>query len=78
MTGKEALEKLMLGNSRFAAGEGDGAGDVDLAAMVASQSPIATVLCCSDSRVPPEHVSLMGAVYSLETGSVTILTEDGY
>jgi carbonic anhydrase len=24
--------------------------------MVQSQSPIAAVLCCSDSRVPPEHV----------------------
>ncbi len=56
MTGTDALEKLMQGNSRFAAGEGDGAGDVDLAAMVASQSPVAAILCCSDSRVPPEHV----------------------
>ena len=30
--------------------------DVDLGAMVQSQSPIAAVLSCSDSRVPPEHV----------------------
>ncbi len=78
MTGTDVLEKLMKGNGRFVAGTRIGDGKVDLAGLVASQSPIAAVLCCSDSRVPPEHVSLMGAVYSLETGSVTILAEDGY
>lgn len=55
MTGTDVLEKLMQGNGRFVAGDRIG-GDVDLAGMVESQSPIAAVLCCSDSRVPPEHV----------------------
>jgi carbonic anhydrase len=59
MKGSEVLEKILSGNKRFVRGERTGVCnpvDVDLGAMVHSQSPIAAVLSCSDSRVPPEHV----------------------
>jgi carbonic anhydrase len=59
MKGSEILEKILNGNKRFVQGERTGVCnpvDVDLKTMVQSQSPMAAVLCCSDSRVPPEHV----------------------
>ena len=59
MKGSEVLEKILSGNKRFIQGERTGVCnpvDVDLGAMVHSQSPIAAVLSCTDSRVPPEHV----------------------
>lgn len=59
MKGSEVLEKILSGNKRFLQGERIGICnpvDVDLGTMVEGQSPIAAVLCCSDSRVPPEHV----------------------
>ncbi len=59
MKGSEVLGKILSGNKRFVQGERTGVCnrvDVDLGAMVQSQSPIAAVLSCSDSRVPPEHV----------------------
>jgi carbonic anhydrase len=59
MKGSEVLEKILSGNKRFVRGERTGVCnpvDVDLGAMVHSQSPVAAVLSCSDSRVPPEHV----------------------
>lgn len=59
MKGSEVLEKILSGNKRFVQGERTGICnpvDVDLGAMVHFQSPIAAVLSCSDSRVPPEHV----------------------
>jgi carbonic anhydrase len=59
MKGSEVLEKILSQNKRFVQGERTGVCnrvDVDLGAMVQSQSPIAAVLRGSDSRVPPEHV----------------------
>lgn len=59
MKGSEVLEKILNGNRRFVQGERTGLCnpvDVDLKAMVHTQSPLAAVLSCSDSRVPPEHV----------------------
>ena len=57
MTGSEALAKLLDGNKRFAGGErSDAVTSADLTAMVEGQSPSAAVLCCSDSRVGPEHI----------------------
>lgn len=57
MTGKEELERLMAGNRRFIAGELDTrANEVDLEAHLGGQSPLAALVCCSDSRVPPEHI----------------------
>ncbi len=53
----EALERLKSGNARFAA---DGAKNSDFsagrAARVKAQYPIAGILSCADSRVPPEII----------------------
>ncbi len=58
MTAGEALQRLIDGNARFASGasarrplERDW-----LASLTEGQHPFATVLGCSDSRVPPEIV----------------------
>ena len=56
LTGQAALEKLLEGNRRFVAGAPK---HVDQSAahrheLTASQHPFATVLGCSDSRVPVE------------------------
>jgi len=54
--GQEALQKLMDGNKRFVSGT---LAQKDLSAkkreeLAKGQKPFATVLTCSDSRVPPE------------------------
>lgn len=53
----EALERLKAGNARFAA-DGAKAGDFSArrAAQAKAQHPIASVLSCADSRVPPEII----------------------
>jgi carbonic anhydrase len=59
MTALEAKNRLILGNDRFVAGKPN-TGDMgesrrrDLSEN--GQHPFAVVVCCSDSRVPPEHV----------------------
>ena len=58
-TWPEALEKLRQGNLRFLAGRHEhhrrlsGRLRADLAK---SQEPYASILACSDSRTPPEHI----------------------
>ncbi len=54
----EALQRLRDGNERFAAGtERVGHSRKEaLAALVHEQRPFATILSCSDSRVPPELI----------------------
>lgn len=54
----EALRRLQAGNARFAAGQTRHAHEsADWRKhLVADQKPFATVLGCSDSRVPPELV----------------------
>lgn len=56
--GAVALERLIAGNKRFVAGTTRHAheGANWRKHLVGGQKPIATVLCCSDSRVPPELV----------------------
>jgi carbonic anhydrase len=59
VTALAALERLLEGNRRFAAGIRGGDGLTTLArraAAVAGQEPFAIVLGCSDSRVPAELV----------------------
>ena len=53
-----ALRRLQEGNARFLAGGGhaDRSHTDMLAHLVRGQQPYATILCCSDSRVPPELV----------------------
>jgi carbonic anhydrase len=57
MNGEEALAKLVEGNKRFVSGKLS-AKDVKKAreANKNGQHPYVTILCCSDSRVPPELV----------------------
>ncbi|MCI0642477.1 MAG: carbonic anhydrase [Gemmataceae bacterium] len=54
----EALARLMEGNERFLRGEARSAAITreTLADLAKGQQPYATILGCSDSRVPPEWV----------------------
>lgn len=59
MTADKALQKLMEGNQRYVAYQMKGQQLCDAAtrqALIKGQKPYATILCCSDSRVPPEVV----------------------
>ena len=58
ISGAEALELLKEGNSRFVSGELKHAHQASdwRAHLTDGQKPIATILSCSDSRVPPELV----------------------
>ena len=54
----EALRRLIAGNDRFRRGESHWSGitPAALADLTAGQRPFATILGCSDSRVPPEII----------------------
>lgn len=58
MTAAEALTRLQDGNARFVAGKArfPTVQKEVLAALAKEQHPYATILGCSDSRVPPELV----------------------
>jgi carbonic anhydrase len=58
MTSAEALQRLLDGNARFAAGatQQPPPDPTRLQELAKGQHPFATVLGCSDSRVPPEMV----------------------
>lgn len=53
---REALARLVEGNRRFAAGDQahPHQGEAHRVRLATGQAPLAVVLCCSDSRVPPE------------------------
>jgi carbonic anhydrase len=57
-SGGEALARLIAGNERFLRGEARHAGvpRETLADLARGQRPYATILGCSDSRVPPEWI----------------------
>jgi carbonic anhydrase len=57
-TANEALARLVAGNERFLRGEAHAGGLrlETLADLARGQHPFATILGCSDSRVPPECV----------------------
>jgi carbonic anhydrase len=58
LSADEALERLMEGNQRFLRGEARGSAFrlESITELAKAQSPYATVLGCSDSRVPPEWI----------------------
>ena len=58
MTAERALERLVEGNRRFVAGKATfpTVRKEVLAALAKKQQPYATIIGCSDSRVPPELV----------------------
>ncbi|MBL8731209.1 MAG: hypothetical protein JNN13_02435 [Planctomycetes bacterium] len=57
-TPDEALQALKAGNQRFASGQSlpQPLGEGVRRTLARGQSPFAIVVCCADSRVPPEHV----------------------
>ena len=57
-TASQALERLLEGNARFVRGEAHvaAAAPGPRAGLVEGQHPWATILGCSDSRVPPELI----------------------
>ena len=58
----EALARLIAGNERFRRGETHARGvqRETLADLAKAQRPFATILGCSDSRVPPEQIFDVG------------------
>lgn len=62
VTADEALKMLQDGNARFISGkqEAKSLGDDRRKELAKGQHPFATIISCSDSRVPPEHVFNQG------------------
>ena len=62
MAADEALRQLVAGNARFAIGEpaGPRRRPEDYRAVAETQNPVAVILSCADSRVPPELLFDMG------------------
>jgi carbonic anhydrase len=58
ITWDEALRRLKAGNARFACGKARlrSVSRADIAGLAEGQHPFATILGCSDSRVPPEWI----------------------
>jgi carbonic anhydrase len=58
----ETLKQLLVGNARFATGEAASPrrGPEDYRAVAHGQKPVAVILSCADSRVPPELLFDMG------------------
>jgi len=62
LNAQQALERLIRGNKRFV-GDLTNTGNKDSERRIAvakGQNPIAIVVCCSDSRVPPEQLFDVG------------------
>src|SRR6185369_1651418 len=78
MTSAEALQRLLDGNARFAAGASQQQPDpTRLRELAEGQHPFATVLGCSDSRVPPEMVfdQGLGDVFVVRVAGNVVGTE---
>jgi carbonic anhydrase len=62
LSAEEALDRLIEGNQRFLRGEARSSAfrRETLAELASAQRPYATILGCSDSRVPPEWVFDVG------------------
>ncbi|MCA8949542.1 MAG: hypothetical protein KDE27_08560, partial [Planctomycetes bacterium] len=75
-TPEEALRALTDGNRRFVAERTvpQPVGEGVRRTLARGQSPFAVVLCCSDSRVPPEHVfnGGLGELYVIRVAGNTV------
>jgi carbonic anhydrase len=76
LTADQALERLRYGNRRFAAGNAKHPkqGSARRRELVSGQHPIAAVLSCVDSRVPPELVfdEGLGGLFVIRTAGQTL------
>jgi carbonic anhydrase len=72
----QGLQRLLDGNKRFVAGNLTSLGnlDEDRDQVATGQSPFAVVVCCSDSRVPPELVfdQTLGQLFVVRTAGQVI------
>lgn len=72
----EGLQRLLDGNQRFVAGNLTSLGALadDRAGVATGQSPFAVIVCCSDSRVPPEIVfdQTLGQLFVVRTAGQVI------
>lgn len=72
----QGLQRLIDGNKRFAAGNLTSLGNLaqDREQVASGQSPFAVIVCCSDSRVPPELVfdQTVGQLFVVRTAGQVI------
>ena len=72
----QGLQRLIEGNKRFVAGTLTSLGNLaqDRDQLTSGQSPFAVVVCCSDSRVPPELVfdQTLGQLFVVRTAGQVI------
>ena len=72
----EGLQRLIDGNKRFVAGNLTSLGNLaqDRAQLTTGQSPFAIIVCCSDSRVPPEIVfdQTLGQLFVVRTAGQVV------
>jgi len=75
ITGKEALKLLFAGNKKFLAGKPEHPNHCEESrrGLTAGQNPIAVILTCADSRVPPVDVFDQGLEIFLSSGWPAIL-----
>jgi len=79
LTGDEALRRLLDGNERFLQGESrfTGLRREMLDELAAGQQPFATILGCSDSRVPPELIfdAVLGELFVIRVAGNVLSPE---
>ncbi len=75
LSGKQVWQRLMAGNLRFVQGLFTGRNLLDLRRTLSQgQQPEAAVLCCSDSRVPPEIIfdQSLGDLFVVRTAGLVL------
>jgi carbonic anhydrase len=76
VTAEQALQQLLAGNRNFAAGNLTSLGQIVArrGELAASQSPIAAIVSCSDSRVPPELIfdQTLGELFVVRTAGQVV------
>jgi len=79
LSADQAMARLIAGNERFLRGESRfaGASRESLAELARGQQPFATILGCSDSRVPPELIfdAVLGELFVVRVAGNVISPE---